>query len=154
MITATSCIFPFSRSRTDDIKSLILDSIRELCVVDHGNNEVTIEDWYRNAVNAFWSESRHRIWTYDGKLLLGIAGCDNEARIQALYVAPAGVGMGVGAALLAGMERHIKAGGYPCALVNSSMTGRNFYMKHGYYSLGTPQIGAGRSWNFPMKRWF
>lgn len=154
MIRVELCRFPFSRSRTDEIKSLILDSIRELGVVDHGNNESTIDGWYRNAINAFWSESRHRLLAFDDQLLLGIASSDQECRIHTLYVAPAGVGLGLGEALLWNMETSIKAHGYPCVHVDSSMAGRHFYMAHGYYSNGTPHSGAGRSWNFPMKKWF
>lgn len=133
------------------IRRLLNESIRELCFVDHGNDPLTILAWLENAEHNLL-RSDFRIGTYDGDLLLGVAGVAIGGDILTNYVAPAGVGFGAGTLMLREMENWVKLRGHARTHVYSTATARNFYFHHGYQEHGAIKRGAGRSWDFPMRK--
>ena len=55
-----------------------------------------------------------------------------EAEVMALYVDPAWARQGVGSALLAHAERAIAADGHSRVEIGAALSGRDFYLAHGY----------------------
>lgn len=134
--------------------AVIEPSVRELCFVDHGDDEATIISWVNAAIDDL-SRAPYAIVAYDLHITLGVAAILYDGEIVTNYVAPEGVGLGVSSAMLSALERWaLEERGLKGVQLVSTAAARHFYRKHGYVETGLPQRGRGVSWNFPMKKVF
>jgi GNAT superfamily N-acetyltransferase len=132
-------------------------SISELCVVDHHNDRTTLEEWLKNkTVENFrtWLEARSSfcvVTELDDKVN-GVGLVNRDGEIQLCYVTPEVQGQGFGSAILTALENKAKAWGLLKLHLESTVTARAFYEKHGYISLGTSKCGFGVSRCFPYEK--
>lgn len=136
---------------------VIEESIRELCFVDHGGDEATIRAWLNGAIDALFV-AEHVVIASDDYVFLGVAGmrsCSPVGELTVNYVSPAGVGFGVGTAMLTELERWARERcGVTQMKLISTAGARHFYRKHGYDEIEHPWRGNGVSWNHPMRKVF
>lgn len=67
--------------------------------------------------------------------IVGFSSCKAD-EVCAVYVHPKWVRTGVGAALLAAVEQHMKENGISLARLHATITAKNFYVRHGWQNLG------------------
>lgn len=128
---------------------IIERSVRELCFVDHGGDEDTIRAWVRDAQKTL-NEADYAIGVRDDHLLLGVGAIENTGQIVINYVAPEGVGYGIGAVMIEHLEHYARGFGVGWLTVVSTAAARHFYRKHGYTEFSPPESGNGVSWNHQM----
>lgn len=139
-------------NRDCDVYPLIDSSVRELCKVDHGDDEPTIKKWVADGIKSFLNAD-YKWYAVDDFIMLGVCAMEKDGRIVTNYVAPAGVGLGVGEFMMDAMERTARFM-VPHAVLevklDSTATARHFYRRRGYKEAGPPHPGAGVSWNHPL----
>lgn len=79
----------------------------------------------------------HDVWLAVEADAIGWVEVDRD-RIAALYVSPSCSCRGIGSALLALAETHIRSAGYVTAHLESSQNALNFYLRRGYLRFGPP----------------
>lgn len=144
-------LYPAHRVELELAKEIIERSVRQLCYVDHGDDEQTIKLW----LNAAWPGLRTdyviAAFRDDGRLV-GVASMNKSGQIFLNYVEPVAVKIGASAVMLS----HLQIIAYSLSLTEvqlvSTMAARHFYYKHGFRDVGPPQKGNGVSWNFPMAK--
>lgn len=139
--------------RSPLIAAIINRSVRHLCIVDHGGDEHTISQWCENGVFAFFLAD-DKILVKDEHMLLGVGASNRSGEIVTNYVAPEGVGYGVGSNMMDYMEKIARERGQGCTFLISTAAARHFYIRRGYFDDGRPAKGVGLSWNFPMRKVF
>ncbi len=132
-------------------------SITEGCVEDHQHDPETLALWLHNkTVETFlrWlgTPTTHLIVAQHSSNLVGVAAINGQSHIHLLYVRPGFYRTGVGSALLAELERHALDVGASQITLESSITARSFYERHGYSSAGSPKPGFGISRAFPYAK--
>lgn len=153
----------------DPVKFVISEAIG-ICGVDHGGDPASVEGWNANAQEALHDAEvayiaygpSTAIATYHNEQLpVGVAAMRRlglgagPAHITVLYVLPGYSRHGVGKMLLTMLEGWAARRGHERVLLFSSATARHFYYKQGYRETGHLAVqGAGRTWNFPMVKYF
>lgn len=142
------------------LHSAHMRSIREICIKDHGPEE--IKGWGYRELGERWIKGINDglVWVVelDGNIE-GIAAVSfpeqaNHGYINALYLTPEVVGMGVANTMIKLMldcvqERHLKE-----VLLDSTITAHGFYKKHGFTDTGPAvknPIGGVPVTSIPMK---
>src|SRR4051812_9287528 len=135
-MTSTPTIRPATPADAAAIHRIHAESIRVLCAKDYAAEVIdswtrfrSIEDYGRaieaglevNFVAALVDEP------------VGYATyCPGESELAALFVSPAHARIGVGRSLLAAGESHARGGGQSVLQLQSTLTSRAFYERHGF----------------------
>ncbi len=127
-------------ARLDDaeaIAALVRCSITELCRLDHCGDPALNDPWLANKTRAgveSWFETpgqRILVAEVDGALA-GVAAGRADGEIVLNYVSPNHTRRGVSSALIAELERWMRAAGAETARVASTATALDFYEARGY----------------------
>ena len=129
-------------------------SIREICIHEHGPDEVS--GWGYREKWAHWNESIERIgldcwvWVVEKKgVIEGHAFIskmtEDKAHIGGLYLTPTVVGAGFGGQLMSLMFQAARDFGVEKIVLESTLTAHAFYRHHGFEDVGacqTAEIGG------------
>ena len=143
----------------DGIHDSHMISIREVCIHDHGPEEV--KGWgYRERGNR-WEVSvkEGEVWVVDHEGHIEGHGCmrvidQNYAHVLGLYLTPAVIGQGFGKALLLLMINKAKRLGLSSITLDSTLTAHEFYKRFGFVDTGPATqhiIGGYPVTGIPMK---
>ncbi len=134
-------------------------SVTRLCVDDHLNDPETLRRWLHNT-----TEPGFQRWLHDPDVhilvaerqprLLGVGAIDRNGQIRLLYVHPDCQRVGIGASLLAALERQAEHWCLTEVALGSTVGACPFYERHGYGPSGPPQPGFGVSRYFPYAKRF
>jgi putative acetyltransferase len=83
----------------------------------------------------------HDVWVAVKGAAVGWVEIDRD-RVAALYVSPSCARRGVGSALLALAETHIRRSGHATARLESSQNALHFYLGRGYLRCGPPDASG------------
>ena len=127
------------------ISALLIRSISELCVADHGNRPDALSVWLANktpdGVRVWFANPDNRLLVAEDGGVLAAAGAYNLRREIILnYVSPSQRFRGASSALLARMERELGAGE---ARLASTTTALAFYRARGWIETGESEVWAG-----------
>lgn len=119
------------------ICAVLRRSITELCVADHQNNPVWLEDWLANKqpeIVAGWiaDPDNSVLVAVAGGTVLGAACVKRSGAIMLNYVSPDARFRGVSRAMLAAMEAIARAHGCREVTLTSTLTAHDFYLAAGY----------------------
>lgn len=119
-----------------DMSAVLIRSITELCGADHGDDPGQIADWTANKTPEGirqWLKGAHSLWVAElhGQIC-GVAATSPDGEVSVLYVDPSATGRGVGAALLAQAEQHLREAGFDTATLKSTITAVEFYRHYGW----------------------
>ena len=137
--------------------SLVLHkSIRELCVLDHGQDPLTIDQWLDNKkpenVRSWIEAPSQRILVAENEGgIIGVGGVSHAGKITLNYVSPNARFQGVSKSILTALETYSReAGNIACTLL-STRTAHPFYTSAGYREIGEPEYW-GKLIGYPMKK--
>ena len=135
---------------------VLRDSIRQLCVEDHGGGERPLQEWLANK-----TDESVRLWLKNPANVLLVAEADSEiAAVGGLqkdghvilnYVAPGFRFQGISKGMMAELERRALQLGIDALTLESTVTARRFYLALGYRDEGEPGERFGLR-NFPMSK--
>ena len=135
---------------------VLIASISELCVLDHGNDPDVIAGWTRNksveGVGAMLANPDLTLLIAQiGEEIVGVGAVAGGNEIALNYVDPGYVRRGVSRALLAAMEAEIVSRGFAVGHLTSTRTALEFYRANGWSEDGPPEPGWGMP-GFPMRK--
>ena len=130
------------------ISAMLIASITDLCVRDHGGSPDKIAAWTANKSPdhiAGWIAARQTVLlvAHRGNAVAGAAAFFPDGRIVLNYVAPSHRFQGVSSALLAEMEQRLHAAGIALGRLVSTQTAERFYRARGWQPDGPPEISFG-----------
>lgn len=134
---------PANFEDAEEVALVLRRSIRELCVLDHGGNANTLEEWLSNktAENVrLWIEApdRHVVVAEENKSILGVGGASRFGEITLNYVAPEARFKGVSKSIVAALEAHLRTLGLKQSTLTSTRTAHAFYIALGYEDAKEP----------------
>lgn len=145
------------RARQDDVAAMsrvLMASINELCIADHGNEARKLAAWTRNksveGVGAMLAnpDFEMHVAERDGEVI-AVGAVTSDGTIALNYVAPWARFSGVSTMMLNTLEVALIAMGHKEARLESTRTAMEFYTRRGWVVAG-PQA-TGRVVNgFPM----
>lgn len=114
------------------------ESIRELCSARYAPREIAAWVAVRSPTSYRVALASRALYVAEREgEIVGFGQLDPEkSEIEACYVAPAAIGSGVGAALLAAMEADAVRRGHAVVRLNSTLNAEGFYVRRGYRRLG------------------
>jgi N-acetylglutamate synthase-like GNAT family acetyltransferase len=121
----------------DEAVSTLRRSITELCVADHQNDPVEIEDWLSNKTVETWRQWIARadavvlVAERDGKII-GVGMITLSGNILLNYVHPVARFSGVSKAILSGLEDVLRSREIRRCRLESTKTARSFYERCGF----------------------
>lgn len=135
-------------------------SIREVCVKDHGEEEV--KGWGNRPLGNRWIEAIQKdiVWVIedDGKIV-GVSflkvAAEETAFLHALYLTPEIIGQGWGKRLMEKLIQEAKEKGARKIKLESTITALEFYKSFGFAITGpkeVTEIGGSLVTGFPMER--
>ncbi len=137
-------------------------SIREICVKDHGEDEV--RGWGNRPLNNRWTDTIQsgHVWVIEheericGQAYIRIFEENNQklAHIMGLYITPEVSGKGLGYALAQNMIQAARDARVTQITLESTITAHRFYERLGFVDtgpMGKAEIGGGLVSHFPMK---
>ncbi|MBO9453393.1 GNAT family N-acetyltransferase [Tropicibacter sp. R16_0] len=138
-----------------DMSRVLIRSITELCVADHQGDPDRIAAWTANKSPEGirqWLSGTHDLWVaeLEGQVC-GVGATSPEGAVSVLYVDPSAVGRGVGTALLAQAEQHLREAGHHKATLDSTATARGFYLRHGWAEDRATQDVLGKA-KYPLSK--
>lgn len=159
--------FPYIRlARPGDepaIHHAHMRSIREVCVRDHGEEE--IRGWGYRELGTRWIDAirRNEVWVVEqGGVIQGlgyirISSEDGvtEAYLHSLYLTPEALGRKLGARLMALMLEKAQSSGAKIIALDSTITAHEFYKRFGFVDAGPLKkvdIGGHPVTAFPMAK--
>lgn len=120
----------------EEISSLLIRSITDLCGEDHLDDPKLIEGWVANKTPDHvreWIENGAQMRVSEAGDRIGAVGCyTDDGMIQLLYVSPEARGQGHSSAILKIMEDEMRASGIQAARLVSSKTAQAYYTKQGW----------------------
>jgi GNAT superfamily N-acetyltransferase len=137
------------------ISTVLLASIRQLCVADHQDDPAALAAWC-----AHKSPDDVRDWitsgtglrvALQGNEIAAVGAFSAKGDILLLYVGPGFQGQGHSAALLAAMEDELAALGLYTAHLTSTGTAHGFYLAKGWQDNG-PQSDCYLTAGQPMRK--
>jgi GNAT superfamily N-acetyltransferase len=126
----------------DAMSSVLVASISELCVPDHGRDPAVIARWTANktpeGIRHWFDNSENRLFVAveDSGDVLGVGGISTEGEIRVNYVSPGARFRGVTKALTAHMEDALRAMGIDEARLTSTATAHRLYRAAGWVDAG------------------
>ncbi|MBW6396504.1 GNAT family N-acetyltransferase [Roseomonas sp. HJA6] len=149
-------IRPAIAADAEAASALLRQSIRELCVADHGHDPAILDRWLANKTPEqfrAWLKSPglHVLVATEGEARLAVGSVSSEGRIGLNYVAPAARFRGVSKAMLAALEDQARRAGATRCTLESTVTAQRFYRAAGYVETG-PTISQFGTASIPMAR--
>jgi ribosomal protein S18 acetylase RimI-like enzyme len=134
-----------SEADAEAISGVILTALRESNAQDYSPDIIArvAESFSPAGVRKFMS-SRMVFVAIDGESLVGTASLD-RAVVRTVFVSPFAQRRGIGASLMAAIERAARAGGIATLSVPSSITAQGFYEKLGFNAVGESFHGDERT---------
>jgi ribosomal protein S18 acetylase RimI-like enzyme len=132
-------------------------SIRELCGVDHKNDEKAVAEWLENKTPENvrrWLESPHTfgvVAEHDGTVC-GFAMVGRDGTISLCYVVPEAHHSGAGKKMLAELEAQAMRWKLASLRLESTLTAKPFYERNGYASTGEPVAVTGSQGGYPLQK--
>ncbi|WP_245425648.1 GNAT family N-acetyltransferase [Phyllobacterium brassicacearum] len=125
-------------------------SITELCVADHGNDRMSLEQWLANKTPenvTAWIEAKGQelVIAEEAGEVLGVGAASAAGEILLNYVSPDARFRGVSKAILLHLETYVLAQGGKKSFLSSTLTAHRFYLASGYEDAGEPELWAGMS---------
>jgi N-acetylglutamate synthase-like GNAT family acetyltransferase len=132
-------------------------SIRELCVLDHRNDEEVISAWLENKTLdnvRRWIESQttYSVVAECERSVCGFAMMSRTGVVSLCYVAPAMHRSGAGKKMLAALEVQARQWQLQSIQLESTVTAKPFYERSGYVSFGPVVEVRGAQGGYPMKK--
>ena len=134
---------PAEEADVPEMSRVLIASITELCVADHGGDAAVIAAWTANksesGVRQMMDGGSLYVAERDGRVVgVGAVGIDE---ITLNYVDPAHRRSGVGRAMMHSLEAVLAARGVTVARLKSTATARDFYRSQGWRD-GEPVPGG------------
>jgi GNAT superfamily N-acetyltransferase len=131
-------------------------SITECCVEDHHNDPSLVADWLSNKTpdnvrNWLRADRSYGVIAETGGSLVGFAMLLPSGEVSLCYLVPEARFTGVGKALLAAIEAEARRRGIRELYLDSTRTGRDFYLRNGFLFSDPPQIAFGIE-GYPMRK--
>ena len=134
---------------------IMIRSIRDLCVADHGNDPDRIAAWTANktpqSVARWIAGSGAVLLALDTGRPAGVCGYSERGHIMLNYVDPDHRFRGISRAMLRNMETALAAHGIGTAHLDSTETARRFYLANGWEPDGDPAPKFGMP-GYPMRK--
>ncbi len=132
-------------------------SIRELCVADHQNNEVTLNAWLENKTTkniAAWvtSPQSYSVVALRDSDISGFAMVSRDGSLRLCYLIPEIQYLGAGKAMLSALEAEAARWGLKSLHLESTKSAKTFYERNGYASTENPIGSAGAQTAYPMRK--
>ncbi|WP_394778969.1 GNAT family N-acetyltransferase [Undibacterium sp.] len=123
-------------------------SIRECCFPDHGSNPQILARWLDNktpqtVAGWFSSPANCSLVAVSEAGIHGVGLLTGAGKLALCYVQPELLGTGIGSALLRRMEQQASDWELPFVSIDSTVTARDFYIRHGYHAGGMSKIKSG-----------
>ncbi|MDV3252308.1 GNAT family N-acetyltransferase [Devosia sp. BK] len=135
---------------------VLIDSITELCVTDHRDDEKALAAWTANKSEAGVAKTvanpdlRVFVAELDGEIA-AVGAVDTSGKIGLNYVAPTARFRGVSKALLHRLEQELLALGFEEGHLEATETARRFYRSAGWLENG-PQATSRTVNGYPMRK--
>ncbi|MCD7061329.1 GNAT family N-acetyltransferase [Pelagibacterium xiamenense] len=147
-------------ARPDDAAAcaeVMRNSIRELCVLDHGNREDVLNGWLANKTPenvGGWIADENAIFLVAERHghIVAVGSARLAGEITLNYVAPSARLEGIGAAILTELEMKLASTGCNRAWLTSTNTALGFYRRLGYTADGPPKPWQGDTEVHPMAK--
>jgi GNAT superfamily N-acetyltransferase len=136
-------------------------SIREVCIKDHGEEEV--RGWGNRPLGNRWFDSIKTgyVWVVEaagviqghGYIRVYVENGRTQAHIHGLYLTPEVLGQGHGSALMNLMLAQARKEGVSQVTLDSTLTAHDFYRRFGFVDSGPMkwnEIGGSQVRSFPM----
>jgi GNAT superfamily N-acetyltransferase len=139
----------------DAMSAVLIASITELCVADHGGRPEALSRWLANKTPAdvramLGDPARQTFVAERAGAVAAVGAIDRDDRVVSLnYVSPRHRFKGVSSALLAALETSLGPGE---ASLDSTATALQFYRDRGWVDSGAPQDWAGVMRAYPMRK--
>jgi len=145
---------PATLNDVDAMSMVLVASITQLCVADHGNRPEALSRWLANktpdGVRAWFANPDNRLFVAERHGAIAAAGAFNMKREIILnYVAPHHRFMGVSRAMLGALEAALGPGD---ATLDSTGTALPFYRERGWMDAGPAQAWAAGMVAYPMRK--
>jgi len=147
---------PAEDSDASEMAEVLRDSIRELCVEDHGGDERPLQEWLANKTGdtiRLWLKNPANILLVaelDGEIA-AVGGMQRHGHVILNYVAPAFRFQGISKGVMAELERRALQLGIGALTLESTVTAHRFYVGLGYRDMGEPGAKFGLR-NYPMSK--
>jgi N-acetylglutamate synthase-like GNAT family acetyltransferase len=137
--------------------ALLRRSIEEGCEPDHRGQPAILDSWLgnktpQNVATWFSSASHHALVAERDGELLGLALLTQAGKIALCYVLPGALRVGVGRALLAGIEEQARAWNISKLHLHSPASSSAFFERHGYTNAGKEKACYGLECDLLWKR--
>ena len=133
-------------------------SIREVCARDHAFNSTILAQWSEGKNPEYFREQvkdPHRFFVVIESSLWSIVGVGmynrEKGKIGLCYLVPEGLGQGNGGRILDALETQARIDGKREVVLTSTLTAKNFYLRHGFKLDGEPFIMFGVL-AYPMRK--
>jgi GNAT superfamily N-acetyltransferase len=120
-------------SDIQDIRSIHQAAIRHICSLDYPEN--VISAWLSGNSDERYSQriKEASFWVVEEQVILGFGSvCTEQSKLESLFLTPEARGMRIAAALLRHLEQVAVGAGVDVLSLNSSLSAKAFYAKHGY----------------------
>lgn len=147
---------PAVEADTDDALRVLRRSITEMCILDHQNDESTLELWLGNKTPDYFarwlaSDAALLVAELDG-CLRGVGYVTPAGKIHLCYVEPGYERQGLGAAIVAALEQQARDWGLKRLELESSQGAREFYARLGYRPYACSSLGFGKVRCYPFEK--
>lgn len=140
------------------ICDVLIRSVKEICAKDYDHDEAVIRDWCSNKdpeIVAQWISNPNNFCLVAELAPHGIVGAAMYSRAESLihlcYLVPEALHQGIGSRLLNRLEAEAARLEHAIITLNSSITARGFYKRHGYIDSGEPVYWRSVK-AFPMRK--
>jgi len=121
--------------------ALLRDSITQLCVADHQNDPVALEQWLRNKTPEHflrWLANPEMCFVVAEMeaVLCGVGAIRKNGELDFCYILPGRERLGIGRAILSTLEAQARSWGLGKLHLISTCTARPFYERHGFVPTG------------------
>lgn len=132
-------------------------SITECCVADHHQQDTVLQAWLgnktpENVANWIASPSNFTLVALKDGKLVGVALLTQAGKLSLCYLLPEAQYVGIGKALLQGMETQARAWGISVLRLHSTASARDFYARNGYVHAGKEKSCYGVECDFFWKK--
>jgi GNAT superfamily N-acetyltransferase len=147
---------PAVQADVPEMSRVLMASITELCVADHGGDPDKLAAWTRNkspeGVAAMLADPRGRMFVaeLDGRVA-AVGAVSDSGEVTLNYVAPRARFRGVSKAMLVALEAELRAMGVTEGRLEATTTALRFYEAAGWVADG-PQAEGRMVNGYPMRR--
>ena len=147
------------KAKKEDLKEIyrvVRESIVQLCVADHHNNDEHISNWLKARSETemgeflFNGESQAFVCR-TGSDISGMSHIKKNGEITLCYVHPQYLGQGIGQAVLSAAEKQALQWSIKEINLTSTSTAREFYIHHGFTQCKDPITCFGMP-GYPLKK--